>query len=266
MSNFLKPDTLFYEVSFRRNSWYGFAGILEGAKKLWEDDGIETIEESWTSHQLITLFSVEGKRLQSLKFHISELRIMEAIWSGDVRRKKEQLRKNPYVRRLCWKWFNVVVIHGGGATGVTQVNDTDLHQHLRKVLFFLEKETVLVCRWPVTHTHAPVALLGRDSTTKDSVSGIDRNHRLGQTHSPLLPASSLWIPIFTDNQANAFSMMAGPGQEVAKLGNPLRTDDDPVPVRDYAMALLHQKGIYPMGWRSHSHGLYGLWRVQANFH
>ena len=46
MSNFLKPDTLFYEVSFRRNSWYGFAGILEGAKKLWEDDGIETIEES----------------------------------------------------------------------------------------------------------------------------------------------------------------------------------------------------------------------------
>jgi hypothetical protein len=36
------------------------------------------------------------------------------------------------VRRLCWQRGYIVIIHGGGATGVTQVNDTDLHQHLRK--------------------------------------------------------------------------------------------------------------------------------------
>ena len=36
------------------------------------------------------------------------------------------------VRRLCWQRGYIVIIHGGGATGVTQVNDTDLRQHLRK--------------------------------------------------------------------------------------------------------------------------------------
>ena len=37
-----------------------------------------------------------------------------------------------------------MIIHGGGATGVTQVNDTDLHQHLRKA--YLEKETAEMVR------------------------------------------------------------------------------------------------------------------------
>ena len=27
----------------------------------------------------------------------------------------------------------IVVIHGGGAAGITQLNDTDLHQHLRRL-------------------------------------------------------------------------------------------------------------------------------------
>ena len=49
------------------------------------------------------------------------------------------------VRRLCWKRGYVVIIHGGGATGVTQVNDTDLHQHLRKA--YLEKETAEMIRY-----------------------------------------------------------------------------------------------------------------------
>ena len=48
------------------------------------------------------------------------------------------------VRRLCWQRGYVVIIHGGGATGVTQVNDTDLHQHLRKA--YLEKETAEMIR------------------------------------------------------------------------------------------------------------------------
>jgi hypothetical protein len=36
------------------------------------------------------------------------------------------------VRRLCWNMGYIVIIHGGGATGITQTNDTDLHQGLRK--------------------------------------------------------------------------------------------------------------------------------------
>ena len=36
------------------------------------------------------------------------------------------------VRRAAWKKGYVLCIHGGGTTGITQVNDTDLHQHLRR--------------------------------------------------------------------------------------------------------------------------------------
>ena len=36
------------------------------------------------------------------------------------------------VRRLAWSRGYLVVIHGGGATGITQTNDTDLHQHQRR--------------------------------------------------------------------------------------------------------------------------------------
>jgi hypothetical protein len=60
------------------------------------------------------------------------------------------------VRRLCWSRGYVVIIHGGGATGVTQVNDTDLHQHLRKA--YLEKETAEMIRCSRLHpngTHSP---------------------------------------------------------------------------------------------------------------
>ena len=43
------------------------------------------------------------------------------------------------VRRLCWSKGYVVLIHGGGSTGVMQPNDTDLHQHLRRE--YIDKET-----------------------------------------------------------------------------------------------------------------------------
>ena len=43
------------------------------------------------------------------------------------------------VRRLAWSKGYIVLIHGGGSTGVMQPNDTDLHQHLRRL--YIEKET-----------------------------------------------------------------------------------------------------------------------------
>ena len=48
------------------------------------------------------------------------------------------------VRRLCWARGYVVVIHGGGATAITQPNDTDLHQHLRRR--YVEKETAVAVK------------------------------------------------------------------------------------------------------------------------
>ena len=45
---------------------------------------------------------------------------------------------NDNVRRLCWSRMYVVIIHGGGATGVTQTNDVGLHQHLRRDYVNLE--------------------------------------------------------------------------------------------------------------------------------
>ena len=42
------------------------------------------------------------------------------------------------VRRLAWQRGYIVILHGGGTTGVTQVNDTDLHQHLRRL--YVEEE------------------------------------------------------------------------------------------------------------------------------
>ena len=44
------------------------------------------------------------------------------------------------VRRLAWSRGYVVIPHGGGATGVTQTNDTDLRQHLRRG--YVELETL----------------------------------------------------------------------------------------------------------------------------
>lgn len=48
-------------------------------------------------------------------------------------------QKTEAVKRLCWSRGYVVVIHGGGATSITQPNDTDLHQHLRRI--YTEKES-----------------------------------------------------------------------------------------------------------------------------
>ena len=42
------------------------------------------------------------------------------------------------VKRLCWERGYILLIHGGGATAVTQTNDTDLHQFLRKLYTQLE--------------------------------------------------------------------------------------------------------------------------------
>ena len=48
------------------------------------------------------------------------------------------------VKRLCWSRGYVLVVHGGGATGVTQPNDTDLHQHLRRR--YTQKESAEMIR------------------------------------------------------------------------------------------------------------------------
>ena len=48
------------------------------------------------------------------------------------------------VRRLAWMHGYIVVIHGGGATGITQTNDTDLHQHQRRL--YTEKEMAEMLR------------------------------------------------------------------------------------------------------------------------
>ena len=49
------------------------------------------------------------------------------------------------VRRLAWQKGYVVCIHGGGVTGVVQPNDTDLHQHLRRLYCELENDAMI--RW-----------------------------------------------------------------------------------------------------------------------
>ena len=46
------------------------------------------------------------------------------------------------VRRLCWSKGYIVLIHGGGTTGVMQPNDTDLHQHLRRLYITKKRLTV----------------------------------------------------------------------------------------------------------------------------
>lgn len=48
------------------------------------------------------------------------------------------------LKRLCWSRGYVLVVHGGGATGVTQPNDTDLHQHLRRK--YTQKEAAEMIR------------------------------------------------------------------------------------------------------------------------
>ena len=48
------------------------------------------------------------------------------------------------VRRLAWMRGYIVIIHGGGATGITQTNDTDLHQHQRRL--YTEQEMAEMLR------------------------------------------------------------------------------------------------------------------------
>ena len=47
------------------------------------------------------------------------------------------------IRRLAWHRGYIVILHGGGTTGVMQVNDTDLHQHLRR-LYVEEEQNFLI--------------------------------------------------------------------------------------------------------------------------
>ena len=49
------------------------------------------------------------------------------------------------IRRLAWHRGYIVILHGGGTTGVMQVNDTDLHQHLRR-LYVEEEQIFLIAR------------------------------------------------------------------------------------------------------------------------
>ena len=44
------------------------------------------------------------------------------------------------VRRVAWVRRVVICLHGGGTTSVGQVNDTDLHQPLKKEYIALEEE------------------------------------------------------------------------------------------------------------------------------
>ncbi|MCP4202782.1 MAG: hypothetical protein GY769_12720 [bacterium] len=47
------------------------------------------------------------------------------------------------VRHLAWQRGYVLLVHGGGSTGVAQPNDTDLHQHLRRAYLALEEADLL---------------------------------------------------------------------------------------------------------------------------
>jgi flavin-binding protein dodecin len=47
------------------------------------------------------------------------------------------------VRRACWHRGYVLISHGGGTTGVSQVNDTDLHQALKRQYMELESAEML---------------------------------------------------------------------------------------------------------------------------
>ena len=47
------------------------------------------------------------------------------------------------VRRIAWARRVVICLHGGGTTSVGQVNDTDLHQPLKKEYIALETEDAL---------------------------------------------------------------------------------------------------------------------------
>ena len=47
------------------------------------------------------------------------------------------------VRRACWHRGYVLISHGGGTTGVAQVNDTDLHQTLKRLYIELESAEML---------------------------------------------------------------------------------------------------------------------------
>jgi hypothetical protein len=46
-------------------------------------------------------------------------------------------------RRACWHRGYVLISHGGGTTGVSQVNDTDLHQALKRNYMELESQDML---------------------------------------------------------------------------------------------------------------------------
>ena len=60
------------------------------------------------------------------------------IWAGDAY--AAGLTDN--VQRQCWRKGYISMTHGGGATGVTQTNDTELHKPVRAR--FVEKQTELV--------------------------------------------------------------------------------------------------------------------------
>ena len=48
------------------------------------------------------------------------------------------------VRWLAWMRGYILITHGGGATGITQTKDIDLHQHQRRL--YIEKEMAEVLR------------------------------------------------------------------------------------------------------------------------
>ena len=49
----------------------------------------------------------------------------------------------PAVRRAAWHRGYVLIAHGGGVTGVMQVNDTDLHQPLKRQYMDLKSSEML---------------------------------------------------------------------------------------------------------------------------
>ena len=47
------------------------------------------------------------------------------------------------VQRLCWSRGYISITHGGGASMILQTNDTDHHEHVRKMFIDLQTQRML---------------------------------------------------------------------------------------------------------------------------
>jgi hypothetical protein len=94
------------------------------------------------------------------------------------------------VRRLCWNRGYIVVLHGGGTTGVLQVPDTHMHSLLSREYQELEMRD-LVTRMQLEPSKLPLRI--REDCMRDLVTVYTRGHlhrqtSLGFTHNMLTSA------------------------------------------------------------------------------